>query len=187
MSAVRPLLDSAFSRYVPECDHRTECPCSCTCGANPGNPVLTIAHTLPRSPYVDLRPPGVKRTSPRRYCDSTNRRSGSHSLQWVAKKIRPYVGSWHGICQMAARHLKRAVEKNLVFPLANLVASAQVRMGDFLRVDRSPDGQMVFVKEAEGATESILTRSGGWAAGLPSSAAQSAATTSTPRLLHLPT
>lgn len=74
-----------------------------------------------------------------------------------------------------ARHLKRAVEKNLVFPLANLVASAQVRMGDFLRVDRSPDGQMVFVKEAEGATESILMRSGGWAAGLSSLAAPSAA------------
>src|SRR6201997_4596764 len=48
-----------------------------------------------------------------------------------------------------ARHLKRAIEKNLVFPLANLVATAQVRLGDFIRIDLM-DGRMTFVKEAEG-------------------------------------
>src|SRR5512137_2012767 len=35
-----------------------------------------------------------------------------------------------------ARHLKRAIEKNIVFPLANLVATGQVRLGDFIRIDR---------------------------------------------------
>src|SRR5262249_40269589 len=34
-----------------------------------------------------------------------------------------------------ARHLKRAVEKYLVFPLAKLLATAQVEFGDFVRVD----------------------------------------------------
>ncbi len=34
-----------------------------------------------------------------------------------------------------ARHLKRAIERHLVFPLANLVATGQVRLGDFIRID----------------------------------------------------
>ena len=49
-----------------------------------------------------------------------------------------------------ARHLKRAIEKELVHPLANLVATKQVHLGDFVRVDRV-DGFTTFTKEAEGA------------------------------------
>jgi len=49
-----------------------------------------------------------------------------------------------------ARHLKRAIERHLVFPLANLVATGQVRLGDFVRIDANPDGVMTFTKEAEG-------------------------------------
>ena len=38
-----------------------------------------------------------------------------------------------------ARHLKRAIERHLVFPLANLVATGQVKLGDFVRVDMNGD------------------------------------------------
>ncbi len=55
-----------------------------------------------------------------------------------------------------ARHLKRAIEKNIVFPLANLVATAQVRLGDFIRIDLNDEGAMTFVKEAEGALVPVL-------------------------------
>jgi ATP-dependent Clp protease ATP-binding subunit ClpA len=55
-----------------------------------------------------------------------------------------------------ARHLKRSIEKNLVFPLANLVATAQIKLGDFIRVDLNDDGIMTFVKEAEGALVPVL-------------------------------
>ena len=55
-----------------------------------------------------------------------------------------------------ARHLKRAIEKNIVFPLANLVATAQIRLGDFIRIDLNEDGAMTFVKEAEGALVPVL-------------------------------
>ena len=55
-----------------------------------------------------------------------------------------------------ARHLKRSIEKNLVFPLANLVATAQIKLGDFIRVDLNEDGIMTFVKEAEGALVPVL-------------------------------
>src|SRR5919197_1089121 len=55
-----------------------------------------------------------------------------------------------------ARHLKRAIEKNIVFPLANLVATRQVKLGDFVRIDMSSDGRLAFVKEAEGALVPVL-------------------------------
>jgi ATP-dependent Clp protease ATP-binding subunit ClpB len=51
-----------------------------------------------------------------------------------------------------ARHLKRAIERNVVYPLANLLATEQVRLGDILCVDWDEEGQrLVFEKEGEGA------------------------------------
>jgi ATP-dependent Clp protease ATP-binding subunit ClpB len=55
-----------------------------------------------------------------------------------------------------ARHLKRAIERHIVFPLANLVATGQVKLGDFVRIDIEADGRMKFVKEAEGALVPVL-------------------------------
>ncbi|MBS1851658.1 MAG: ATP-dependent Clp protease ATP-binding subunit [Acidobacteria bacterium] len=60
-----------------------------------------------------------------------------------------------------ARHLKRAIERQIVFPLANLVATGQVKLGDFIRIDLNPEGKLTFVKEAEGAmVPSLLERHG---------------------------
>ncbi len=55
-----------------------------------------------------------------------------------------------------ARHLKRAIERNIVFPLANLVATGQVKLGDFIRIDMNDTGKLTFVKEAEGALVPVL-------------------------------
>lgn len=55
-----------------------------------------------------------------------------------------------------ARHLKRAIERSVVFPLANLVATGQVKLGDFVRIDVNQEGRMIFVKEAEGALVPVL-------------------------------
>jgi len=50
-----------------------------------------------------------------------------------------------------ARHLKRAIERLLVHPLSNLIATDQILAGDWIRVDFSADsGSLVFLKEAEG-------------------------------------
>jgi ATP-dependent Clp protease ATP-binding subunit ClpB len=68
-----------------------------------------------------------------------------------------------------ARHLKRSIEKNLVFPLANLVATGQVKLGDFVRVDLTPEGKMTFIKEAEGAMVPVLLERYG-AAAVPTTA-----------------
>jgi ATP-dependent Clp protease ATP-binding subunit ClpA len=49
-----------------------------------------------------------------------------------------------------ARHLKRAIDRALVHPLSNLIATEQVRGGDLIRVDYDGTAQrMTFFKEAE--------------------------------------
>ena len=55
-----------------------------------------------------------------------------------------------------ARHLKRAIERHLVAPLANLMATSQIRFGDILRIDRTPEGEMLFTKEAQRAIPANL-------------------------------
>ena len=48
-----------------------------------------------------------------------------------------------------ARHLKRAIERHVVFPLANLLATEQVRMGDTLCIDWDKRvGRLVFWKQS---------------------------------------
>ncbi len=49
-----------------------------------------------------------------------------------------------------ARHLKRAIERSLVHPLSNLIASGQVQNGDLIQVDFDHElGILTFTKEAE--------------------------------------
>src|ERR1700687_2104015 len=49
-----------------------------------------------------------------------------------------------------ARHLKRAIERYVVCPLSRLLATAQVRSGDLLLVDRHPgDKGLAFLKDTE--------------------------------------
>jgi len=49
-----------------------------------------------------------------------------------------------------ARHLKRTIERSLVHPLSNLIASGQIRNGDLIQVDfERAMGILTFTKEAE--------------------------------------
>jgi ATP-dependent Clp protease ATP-binding subunit ClpA len=51
-----------------------------------------------------------------------------------------------------ARHLKRAIERHVVYPLASLLATNQVSLGDVISIDyRDPEPTLTFMKEAEGA------------------------------------
>jgi len=53
-----------------------------------------------------------------------------------------------------ARHLKRAIERDLVNPLSNLISSGQVRGGDLISVDFAPErGTLAFFREAENVPE----------------------------------
>src|SRR5713226_7632286 len=55
-----------------------------------------------------------------------------------------------------ARHLKRAIERHVVFPLANLLATGQVQAGDMLCIDWDPRvGGLVFWKKDEALGSTI--------------------------------
>jgi ATP-dependent Clp protease ATP-binding subunit ClpB len=54
--------------------------------------------------------------------------------------------------KFGARHLKRAIERHLVFPLSSLVATGQVDLGDVVTVDFDAEMQeLTFRKESRGA------------------------------------
>src|SRR5271165_4888790 len=51
-----------------------------------------------------------------------------------------------------ARHLKRAIERHVVYPLASLLATEQVSLGDVISIDwHGGEMGLTFLKEAEGA------------------------------------
>jgi len=51
-----------------------------------------------------------------------------------------------------ARHLKRSVERFLVYPLSNLVATGQIGLGDLVHVDvDNKSNRLVFSKSSGGA------------------------------------
>jgi ATP-dependent Clp protease ATP-binding subunit ClpB len=93
-----------------------------------------------------------------------------------AKQFLLYEGT---DLKYGARHLKRAIERNIVFPLANLVATGQVRSGDFIRIDLDATGKMTFVKEAEGALVPVLMERYGQSVAVQAAAAEWAGKRST--------
>src|SRR6266704_434058 len=66
-----------------------------------------------------------------------------------------------------ARHLKRAIERHVVYPLANLLATDQVSLGDLVRIDCDENHEgLTFVREGEGAiVHSASARTAAAAAG----------------------
>jgi hypothetical protein len=58
-----------------------------------------------------------------------------------------------------ARHLKRAIERLLVQPMSNLIATDQVRGGDWIRVDYDDSARALrFAREAEGLPVQDMAR-----------------------------
>jgi ATP-dependent Clp protease ATP-binding subunit ClpA len=58
--------------------------------------------------------------------------------------------------KFGARPLKRAVERLLVHPVSNLIATNQIRGGDIVKVDLDNDGTVSFILEAEGMSPFFL-------------------------------
>jgi ATP-dependent Clp protease ATP-binding subunit ClpB len=54
--------------------------------------------------------------------------------------------------KFGARHLKRSIERHVVFPLSNLLTTGQINTGDLITIDHDPeDSKLTFSKETEGA------------------------------------
>jgi ATP-dependent Clp protease ATP-binding subunit ClpB len=79
-----------------------------------------------------------------------------------------------------ARHLKRAIERHVVYPLASLLATNQVSLGDVISIDwNEGNAGLAFMKEAEGALVPI-------ASPVPDTLADAAAAISDGRELTFP-
>ena len=68
----------------------------------------------------------------------------------VSEAARKHILEEGTDARYGARHLRRAVERRLVFPIANLMATGQVQDGDRIVVELDPElGKLVFLKEFE--------------------------------------
>ena len=76
-----------------------------------------------------------------------------------------------------ARHLKRAIERLLVQPMSNLIATDQVRGGDWIRVDYDDSARSLrFAREAEGLPVQDMARLVDTSVTIPAMAAAAGAT-----------
>jgi hypothetical protein len=55
-----------------------------------------------------------------------------------------------------ARELKRVLERRLMMPFANLLATEQLSLGDLVKVEMGTEGEFEFDHEREGAMMPIL-------------------------------
>jgi ATP-dependent Clp protease ATP-binding subunit ClpA len=70
----------------------------------------------------------------------------------VASAARKFLLQEGTDMKYGARHLKRAIEKHIVYPLANLLATEQIRFGDLLVIDWDEKDQCItFHREGQSA------------------------------------
>jgi ATP-dependent Clp protease ATP-binding subunit ClpA len=79
-----------------------------------------------------------------------NSASGAPFVFSVTNEAREFLLREGTDMKYGARHLKRAIDRALVHPLSNLIATQQVRGGDLIRIDYDDAiGRITFFKEAE--------------------------------------
>jgi ATP-dependent Clp protease ATP-binding subunit ClpA len=77
---------------------------------------------------------------------------GNQFVFKCADRARDFLLNEGTDAKFGARHLKRSIERHLVFPLSNLLATRQIQLGDLITVDLDDDGaKLVFLKEDQGA------------------------------------
>src|SRR5579862_60701 len=82
-----------------------------------------------------------------------------------------------------ARHLKRAIERLLIQPMSNLIATDQVRGGDWVRVDFDPESRLLcFAREAEGLPVQDMARMVDTSVTIPALTMATGASVETPRI-----
>jgi ATP-dependent Clp protease ATP-binding subunit ClpB len=68
----------------------------------------------------------------------------------LTEPARAYMLNEGTDMKYGARHLKRAIERSLVHPLSNLIASEQIRAGDLVSIDYDTvSASLTFTREAE--------------------------------------
>ena len=72
----------------------------------------------------------------------------SHFKFYCAPAVKAWLLREGTDAKYGARHLKRVIERNIVYPLANLVATLQVKTGDSVNIEMKPEGGLAFTKTA---------------------------------------
>ena len=86
-----------------------------------------------------------------------------------------------------ARHLKRAVDRLLVHPMSNLIATGQVRAGDLIRVDYDDAGLLTFFKDQEDVPAHMMAQMVDTSIALPTGTLAAGATAEPVRAVHAKT
>ena len=88
--------------------------------------------------------------------------NGTPFLFQLSKSARQHVMEEGTDPKYGARHLKRAIERSLVYPMANLIATEQIRAGDLVEVDfDSARQEMAFERTDEGLPVYAMVRAAG--------------------------
>ncbi len=69
-------------------------------------------------------------------------------VMWFTSDAKEFLIREGTDYKYGARHLKRAIERHVVFPISNLIGTDQVNLGDVVKVDIAPSGDKLdFCKE----------------------------------------
>ena len=81
-----------------------------------------------------------------------NASDGRQFVFRCTKEARDFLLQEGTDMKFGARHLKRSIERHLVFPISNLLATDQIQLGDLITVDFDAElGRLIFAKEDQGA------------------------------------
>ena len=106
---------------------------------------LVVFHPLKRGELEEVLEIELRQVQ-KRVLDSTTR----PFLFRVTSEGRQFLLEEGTDQRYGARHLKRAIERYIVYPIARLVATAQVRQGDALVIDRQRGEEaLVFLRDTE--------------------------------------
>ena len=72
---------------------------------------------------------------------------GKEFLFYCTQAVKDFLLDQGTDPKYGARHLKRVIEKTVVLPLANLASTAQIDLGDCIRIDLGAQGSFMFTKD----------------------------------------
>jgi ATP-dependent Clp protease ATP-binding subunit ClpA len=82
--------------------------------------------------------------------------SNSQFIFGCSDEVKRYLLHGGTDAKYGARHLKRVIERSIVFPLSNLVATNQIHIGDFIRIAFDQNQGFIFTVESENSVVPVL-------------------------------
>lgn len=83
----------------------------------------------------------------------------SNNIQFIfgcSEEVKKFLLKEGTNAEYGARYLKRVIERHLVFPLSNLLATHQINIGDLIRVSIDQNNVFVFTVESENSLIPVM-------------------------------